>query len=37
MGPVIKELSKKGLERAKKMTWENTALVTAGIYREMVK
>ena len=34
---LAEELSKKGLDRAKKMTWENTALVTAGIYREMVK
>ena len=30
------ELSEKGLERAKKMTWENTALATADIYREVV-
>ena len=34
---LAEELSKKGLDRAEKMTWENTALVTAGIYREMVK
>ena len=30
------ELSEKGLERAKKMTWEDTALATADIYREVV-
>ena len=33
---IAKELSKKGLERAKKMTWENTASATADIYREVV-
>ena len=31
-----KELGEKGLERAKKMTWEDTALATADIYREVV-
>ena len=33
---IAKELSEKGLERAKKMTWENTASATADIYREVV-
>tara|TARA_Y100000590_G_scaffold327390_1_gene371702 strand:+ start:843 stop:1934 length:1092 start_codon:yes stop_codon:yes gene_type:complete len=33
---MAKELGEKGLERAKKMTWENTALATADIYREVV-
>lgn len=31
-----KELGEKGLERVKKMTWEETALATADIYREVV-
>jgi glycosyltransferase involved in cell wall biosynthesis len=30
------ELSKKGLERTKKMTWKDSALATADIYREVV-
>jgi glycosyltransferase involved in cell wall biosynthesis len=30
------ELSKKGLERIKKMTWKDSALATADIYREVV-
>ena len=33
---LARELREKGLERAKKMTWENTALATADIYREGV-
>ena len=33
---LAKELSEKGLERAKKMTWKDTALATADIYREVV-
>ena len=33
---MAKELGEKGLERAKKMTWEDTALATADIYREVV-
>jgi glycosyltransferase involved in cell wall biosynthesis len=33
---MAKELGEKGLERAKKMTWEDTALTTADIYREVV-
>ena len=31
-----KELGEKGLERAKKMTWKDTALATADVYREVV-
>tara|TARA_Y100000590_G_scaffold178313_1_gene203449 strand:+ start:708 stop:1799 length:1092 start_codon:yes stop_codon:yes gene_type:complete len=33
---LAEKLSKKGLERAKKMTWKNTALAIADIYREMI-
>ena len=33
---LAQQLSEKGLERAKKMTWEDTALATADIYREVV-
>ncbi|MDG2351277.1 MAG: glycosyltransferase family 1 protein [Acidimicrobiales bacterium] len=32
---VAKELSEKGLERVKKMTWKDTALATVDIYREV--
>jgi glycosyltransferase involved in cell wall biosynthesis len=32
---LAEELSEKGLERVKKMTWKDTALATAGIYREV--
>jgi len=32
---LAEELSEKGLERVKKMTWEDTALATADIYREV--
>tara|TARA_B100001250_G_scaffold57159_1_gene44248 strand:- start:357 stop:1379 length:1023 start_codon:yes stop_codon:yes gene_type:complete len=33
---LAEQLSEKGLERAKKMTWEDAALATADIYREVV-
>ena len=33
---LAEQLSKNGLERAKKMTWKDTALATADIYREVV-
>jgi len=33
---IAKELGEKGLERAKKMTWKDTALATADVYREVV-
>ena len=33
---LAQELSEKGLERARKMTWKDTALATADIYREVV-
>ena len=33
---MAKELGEKRLERAKKMTWEDAALATADIYREVV-
>jgi len=32
---LAEQLSKNGLERAKKMTWKDTALATADIYREV--
>ena len=32
---LAEQLSEKGLERAKKMTWEDAALATADIYREV--
>ena len=33
---LAEQLSKNGLERAKKMTWKDTALATADIYREVI-
>ena len=33
---LAQELSEMGLERARKMTWKDTALATADIYREVV-